>query len=77
MSAVVPRTIDYGWDRVLSGPLLAPPAAGLVVGAGFGMLGALPALAIAPLYAGVLGWPTGLVLGIPAYRLLRHRRDSG
>lgn len=60
------------WARAPAAAFVAPPAAGIIVGLGFTLVGFFPALAIAPLYGALLGWSVAFVVGVPLHLLLRR-----
>ena len=60
--------------RVLGGLVIAPPAAGAIIGLALGLVGLTPAILFAPVIGALFGWPAAIVLGIPAYLLLRRWR---
>lgn len=62
------------WASVLSALLVAPPAAGAVVGACFSLFGLFVIFPMTVMYGALFGWPAAFLLGIPAHLALRRRR---
>jgi hypothetical protein len=60
------------WASVFSALLVAPPAAGAVVGACFSLFGLFLIFPMTVVFGALFGWPAAFLLGIPAHLALRR-----